>query len=324
MHQETKLAFAGVQASMALVALLGGCTRSPAESVGAAASTVDQGGYDPGTPDPAQTDDWSCSVHTTAWMLAASGYAATYDDVKSRMLSTGRVTPAAGLSDASGAGIVLTLEDFDASIRADNTGYASFDDVATRAGSAPVGIGGRAWNHWVAVRGYDGDRDLLLLANSAPGYRGVYSTLDRATFQSLGRFSMVWMSAAPAVQPSPTPPDGPFAALLVKTAIPSGEYVTQCDDAGGESVWTTTASGPDNGSRWAAAVYPQTQSGACGDGSSAHYPLVFRSASAGAVSAWVTRCSGTGVHEVFRIEDEVVDGHPAATFQYPEADEACP
>src|ERR1700733_3020999 len=110
---------------MTALALLGGCTTTPAESARSTTARVTQGGYDPSTPDPQQTDDWSCSVHTTYWMLAATGHGASYDDVRSRMLATGRVTSANGLSDASGAGIVATLDDFDAAIEADNTGRAS-------------------------------------------------------------------------------------------------------------------------------------------------------------------------------------------------------
>jgi lysozyme len=48
-----------------------------------------------------------------------------------------------------------------------------------------------AWYHWSAVAGYDAATDCLRLRNSAPGYKGVYQTLSRSQWASLGAWSMV-------------------------------------------------------------------------------------------------------------------------------------
>jgi hypothetical protein len=65
------------------------------------------------------------------------------------------------------------------------------------AGYQPMVIGGRQWNHWVAVRvgSYAigrPDLDMVALMNPAPGYMGINQTLDRDSFVELGPFSAVW------------------------------------------------------------------------------------------------------------------------------------
>src|SRR6185369_11527104 len=137
---------------------------------------------------------WSCSVHTTFWMLEATENPPSCSDVVYKMTSTGRTTSAYGLSDSSGAGIVATLREMaTGGPEVGNQSVASFDDIAARAGKMAVGIGGRGWNHWSGVRGYDAARDVLLLANPAPNWQSVGTEMDRGEFARLGSFSMVWM-----------------------------------------------------------------------------------------------------------------------------------
>ena len=53
----------------------------------------------------------------------------------------------------------------------------------------PVGM-----YHFMACRGVDGmDIGDLWVANSAPGYRGVYDTLNRSTFNSLGPTQLIYL-----------------------------------------------------------------------------------------------------------------------------------
>jgi hypothetical protein len=51
---------------------------------------------------------------------------------------------------------------------------------------APLQLSGAAFYHHVAVRGVQGDR--IWIANSAPGYRGVFETLDRTQYAKLGNW----------------------------------------------------------------------------------------------------------------------------------------
>lgn len=305
---------------------------APPEQVGRESAKIDAR-FDPSHPAPRQVDDWSCSVHTTTWMLQATGHDVTWGEVSRRMLSTGRVSTALGLMDANGPGVAATLRDFaDGAPSIGSQGYASFDEIAARAGHMAVGIGGRGWNHWTAVRGYDAKRDVILLANSAPGWKGVGQELDRGEHARLGGFAMVWMDYGqsppppppPSFEKAPRPTGGPFAALHVKTPIGDGQWITQCNESGdGERVWQTTIGGPEPASRWAAPKWPQTVSASCGEPRDGVYPLVFRSATAGSLGAWVTQCSDApGAQHVFRIDADV-DGHPAAVFLYDEATADC-
>jgi hypothetical protein len=50
-------------------------------------------------------------------------------------------------------------------------------------------LNGLGWYHFVAIRGTYGDE--LWVANSAQSYDGVYDTVSRAQFNSLGPFQVV-------------------------------------------------------------------------------------------------------------------------------------
>jgi hypothetical protein len=312
------------------IALGAACSTPPDEGFGV--STANLGArFDSGYPAPKQIDDWSCSVHTTTWMLRATGHDVTFNQVASRMKATGRVTEALGLMDSNGPGLAATLRDFaEGSPSIANQGVASFDAVAARAGHMAVGIGGRSWNHWSAVRGYDAGRDVILLANSAPEWKGAGQELTRAEFAALGAMAFVWMDFGqtpppPPFAPSPRPSGGPFPALHVKGPIDGGHWITQCNEsADGERVWQVEGGGPAPDTRWATAKYPQRITTSCGDAKDGRYPIVLRNYEAGQFGAWVTACTGDGdgLQRVYRI-DAAVDGHPAASFQYNEASGDC-
>lgn len=309
------------------------CSAAPEEEDSASLSSKIDSRFDPNYPAPNQVDAWSCSVHTTTWMLQATGHDVSWGQISSYMTDkTGRVSTADGLLDASGTGIARTLRELaDGSPEVGSVAFTSFDEVAKRAGHMAVGIGGRAWNHWSAVRGYDAARDVLLLANSAPGFKNAGQELDRGEFARLGGMALVWMDYGqtpppPAFEPSPRPTGGDFEALHVKTSIGGGQWITQCNEsADAERVWQTADGGPDPETKWAEAKYPQELRQGCGDSSAEGiYPLVFRSANAGEVAAWVTHCTGSkdGYQAVYRTDAEV-DGHPAAVFLYVEPNEDC-
>lgn len=110
-------------------------------------------------------------------------------------LGPARISPALGLLDASGAGLVSYLGEL--GISAANNPDASFLDVSAAAGFQPMLIGGRAWNHWVGVRISDAPLNsglalVLALANPSPGWMGVHQALGMADFDRLGSFSAVW------------------------------------------------------------------------------------------------------------------------------------
>jgi hypothetical protein len=95
-----------------------------------------------------------------------------------------------GLADASGSELQRVL--LEQTGRYSEHGYLSFDDVyALAEKQTPMLMSGAQWYHWVGVRGVQGST--LWIANSAPGYKGVYDNMTRDDFARLGGFSVVWL-----------------------------------------------------------------------------------------------------------------------------------
>lgn len=173
--------------------------------------------YDPTEPPRLQENDWDCSVESTEWGLYAWGRFPDDNWIEDSMIAAGVVDPAVGLCDASGAGLAdwVNTEYGEFGYEATNTNPISFDALAQEAATAkhPIMAGGRAFYHWVGVRGYSSTSDQLLLANPAPGWKGVYQTMTRAQFDQLGSFSMVRLThpeaegLVPPTAPTEPPPD---------------------------------------------------------------------------------------------------------------------
>lgn len=140
---------------------------------------------------------WDCAAASIAWCLRAIGLDYSEQDVING-LGPQRISPALGLLDATGAGLVSYLSEI--GVSAANNASASFADVQAAAGYQPMVIGGRAWCHWVAVRigsltargNLDGP---LILMNPAPGWMGVSQELWEWDFNNLGAFSAVWFTS---------------------------------------------------------------------------------------------------------------------------------
>lgn len=164
-----------------------------------------------------QENDWDCAVESTEWALYAWGRAPDDDWLEQSMIAYGVVNPAWGLSDATGAGLAgwINQEYGEFGYLASNAASCTFDEVAAEAATHqhPIMLGGRTWCHWSGVRGYDAVNDLLMLANPAPGYRGVYQTLSRGQWASLGAWSFVRLThpEAEAAKPA-TGVSGPDVA----------------------------------------------------------------------------------------------------------------
>jgi hypothetical protein len=81
---------------------------------------------------------------------------------------------------------------FGLGLRAGSAWIGSFDELYVLARDrAPLQLSGAAWYHHVAVRGVSGDA--IWLANSAPGYRNVWETLDRRQYAALGTWRATWV-----------------------------------------------------------------------------------------------------------------------------------
>lgn len=143
-----------------------------------------------------QNVPWDCAAASLSWCLQASGRSSTEAEVVASMYPT-YLSPAQGLLDASGAGIVEYLSTL--GITAFNDPSSSWDEVIAAAGYQPMLIGGRYWNHWSGVRmGSDAfgatSIEMILLANPAPGWMGVEQWMNSTLFEDLGPFSAVWFA----------------------------------------------------------------------------------------------------------------------------------
>lgn len=149
--------------------------------------------YDPNAEMPRQRKDWDCSAAATAWMGRSIGWGWEELDVAWSFQELGIATPQVGLLAGTGAGIVhwLSLQPLPA--RNYRTTWSMLVD---RDWSCPLIMGSSSWYHWVGVRGLD-ENSNLDLANSAPGWAGVYQTLTQARFDSFGDFYAV----EPVVEP---------------------------------------------------------------------------------------------------------------------------
>jgi len=137
---------------------------------------------------------WDCAAASLAWALNAMGLPITEAEVVAG-LGPARISPTYGLLDASGAGLVGYLAEL--GIPAQNDADATWQEVETAAGFQPMVIGGRQWCHWSGVRMgstcFDGTaRNVVLLANPAPGWLGVQQYMLETDFRTLGPFSAVW------------------------------------------------------------------------------------------------------------------------------------
>ncbi len=93
-----------------------------------------------------------------------------------------------GLMDASGSALRQVYAWYG---QRTEQGWLDFDTAYEIAQGATGQMSGAAWYHWVAIRGVQGSN--LWIANSAPGYKGIYDILSREDFNRLGGFSVVWL-----------------------------------------------------------------------------------------------------------------------------------
>lgn len=151
-----------------------------------------------------QNVPWDCAAASLSWALQAAGIPLSEAEVVAG-LGPGRISPAYGLLDASGAGLVEFLAEI--GVSAENNADASFEEILDAAGWQPMVMGGRAWCHWTGVRistrqisAYQRQttveaNQFIALANPAPGWDQVQQMMGDYDFLRLGTFSAVWFTA---------------------------------------------------------------------------------------------------------------------------------
>jgi hypothetical protein len=145
---------------------------------------------------PGQLYDWTCSACSTEWLERSLGYPRNADVYTSReavVYAIGyphNINATYGLMDGSGAELQRVVKE---QTGADTEqSRLSFDSTYLLAQETPGLMSGAAWYHWVAIRGVQGST--IWVANSAPGYKGIYDNVSREDFDRLGGFSVVWLA----------------------------------------------------------------------------------------------------------------------------------
>jgi hypothetical protein len=134
--------------------------------------------------------DWTCASCSLDWVLQATGQRGT--DRERTVYEIGyteNINPTYGLMDGSGAQLQRVLGDY--GLRSDHN-WLDFDTAYMIASGTTGMMSGQNWYHWVALRGVQGSN--IWIANSAPGYKGVWDILSRDDFNRLGGFSVVWLT----------------------------------------------------------------------------------------------------------------------------------
>lgn len=141
---------------------------------------------------PRQSVDWTCSACSLAWVLRATATDTEANEwnMVEAIGTPQNINPTYGLMDGSGYQLRRVLGDYGIP---SSQGWLTFDQAYSQSGLSTGMMSGGAWYHWVAIRGKQGEN--LWIANSAPGYKGIYDSLSRADFNRLGPFSCVWLDS---------------------------------------------------------------------------------------------------------------------------------
>jgi hypothetical protein len=133
--------------------------------------------------------DWTCSACSLDWVLESTGCRGSDRYLTTMEIGyTENINSTYGLMDGTGAQLQRVLRDYGLPNQQARLG---FDDVYEIAARTTGMMSGAAWYHWIALRGVQGSN--LWIANSAPGYKGVWDVLSREDFNRLGGFSVVYL-----------------------------------------------------------------------------------------------------------------------------------
>lgn len=138
-----------------------------------------------------QEASWTCSACAEAWVLRSTGLDAGANEwqLVNQIGYPDEINSTYGLMDAGGSSLRRVYRQYG---QPTEQAWLSFDEVYDLAGKTTGQMSGARWYHWVALRGTQGNN--LWVANSAPGYKGIYDVLTRDDFERLGGFSVVWLT----------------------------------------------------------------------------------------------------------------------------------
>ena len=143
-----------------------------------------------------QAYNWTCSVCSATWVIQSVGivdpnidqYAARYE-VGARMGYPNCVNEVYGCMSSQCVIDVLAQYGLKAQSK-----YVTFDEAYAICSQTTGTINPQGMYHFMAIRGVDySDSPTLWVANSAPGYCGVYEELTRSQFNALGPVEIIYL-----------------------------------------------------------------------------------------------------------------------------------
>jgi hypothetical protein len=139
---------------------------------------------------PPQAYSWNCSACALSWVLRATGLepGSTPDSCLHQIGFPQNCNSNYGLMDGTGKQLRRVLEEHG---QPSETEYMSFGDVVDLVQHTTGLMSGGEWYHYVSLRGTQGSN--LWIANSAPGYRGVWDVLTPDDFRRLGPMNVTWL-----------------------------------------------------------------------------------------------------------------------------------
>jgi hypothetical protein len=139
---------------------------------------------------PPQAQDWTCSICATDWVLLATWL----DPTSTREQTAGEigypscVNPQVGLADTQC--LVRVLSSYGPQAHQE---WVDWNRAVELCSSTTGVLNSTSWYHFVAIRGMTADGQLWI-ANSAPGYQGIYDTISPEQFSRwAGSWQIVWL-----------------------------------------------------------------------------------------------------------------------------------
>lgn len=141
-----------------------------------------------------QAYDWTCAACSLDWVLRSTGLNpnSNREAVVYEIGYTEQINPWTGLTNVSGPGQAL-IDVLSGYGQDSSQGWYDFDTICQLVQYDTGMMSGTNWYHWVALRGTQGSN--LWIANSAPGYKGVWDILSPYDFNRLGPFNVVMLES---------------------------------------------------------------------------------------------------------------------------------
>ena len=138
---------------------------------------------------PVQHNEWSCSVYSYAWVIGATGVdpGITYDQALQIIGYPDCVNPTYGLMLSQ-----CMINAFSHYGLHAVEYWSTFDEAYSICSQQTGVINPTGMYHFMGIRGVDGqEQGDIWCANSAPGYRGIYDSLTRSSFNNLGPTKLI-------------------------------------------------------------------------------------------------------------------------------------